>query len=569
MKRWQMLLMLPLLTVLVLLTLKGLFRPPEPFPHVWFRIPVSLPNVRVLDLDGDGSDEVVCYDQKGERGWLLQRKQGRFKLQPMQPFPLTEVPSEGIVSETVWEKRYAIGKTKQGDIAVAELQPSGQWRVTRFGKSVKSVISYGIGDLDGDEQPNDVVLLTGQTGQKGKLEWIQRRKDGQWQKIDEVPLSIPPGLSGKHLIFVRRSHVLIYHHQSLPIASTARQVIIRHCIVIQRRWRLSDKGSILLGDWDGDGTQDALWLQWQLQQLNLELRSSKWQRTFKWIKQFPHWQLVGQASTNELGDGVQHLLLAFHDGQRVHLVDGVFTPSGWRWNKLATFDVPTLGQNDRFMFHVGDADGDGDNDLAAQLVLMRRGTFLPSLPRPMHRFWLLRHERQVWLVQPIQVQPNEAVQCKRLGKRLWFVKEVITQRLSRPKWHYIRPHMVTKVTVQLFSFRPDGKLQTIAQALGELKAMDDLNEDGFPELITRQPFEVEPFEPARFWFRSSSRKWQGFEVPVPIKFRRLVEGIRAEVTKSMQLEGYFKHATTVQWDGKKWFLLVWNDGLLQAVTIPR
>lgn len=333
---------------------------------------------------------------------------------------------------------------------------------------------------------------------------------------------------------------------------------------------MRDKGSIMLGDWDGDGKEDALWLQWQPQQhrLNLELSSTKWRRTFKQVKQFPYQRLVGQGSTEKLGDGAEYLLLAFHDGQQVRLISGVFTVSGWQWNELATFSVPTLGQDDRFAFHVGDADGDGDNDLVAQLMLARRGTFLPSLPRPMSRFWLLSQDQRVWSVQPIQTNQNEVVQCKRINNRLWFVKEVITQRLVGPKWHYMSSHAVIEVTTQLFTFRPDGKVKIITQAMGELVAIGDLNEDGFPELITRRPFGTDPFEPAHLWFRLSEGKWQGFVVPIPIKFRRLAGGIWSEITNGLKLTTYFNHATTVRWDGRKWFLLVWNDGLLQAVTVP-
>lgn len=569
MKQWHLLIIMPLLVVSILLALKWLIRPAEPFYHIWLRLPVKIVNARVLDLDSDGSDEVVCYDWQGRKGWLLKWEQEHFRLTPLQPFPLIGgVPLAGTMSEAIWKGRYAIGKTSLKDIAVAEHQPNGQWRVTTL---AKDAISYGIGDFDGDGQPNDAFLLVGQTAQRGKLVWFQQRKDRCWHKVAELTLSIPPRLSVKPFLLIEHSRVLIPCYQP-ALLPKARQVIIMHQVVfLQKQWRLSDKGSVFLGDWDGDGEQDALRFLWQPQQhrLSLELRSSKWQRTFKQMKQFRHWRLVGQASTNELGDGIQHLLLAFHDGQRTHLVDGVFAPSGWRWDKLATFDVPTLGQDDHFMFHIGDADGDDDNDLVAQLMLVKRGTLLPSLPHPVHHLWLLRRDRKVWSVQPIQVQPNEAVQCKRFGKRFWFVKEVITQRTSGPKWHYIFPHMVTEVTTQLFTFRPDGKSQIIAQAPGELKAIDDLNKDGFPEFITRQPFGVEPFEPAWFWFRSSGQKWQGFEVPVRIKFRRLMEGIWAEMTNSMQIGRYFNYATTVQWGGKKWFLLVWNDGLLQAVTAPR
>ena len=556
-----LLLSLFLLVILILLAFKWSFRPTEPFPNIWLRLPIKIGNVWVLDIEGDGSDEVVCYDWKGEKGWLLKWQQGHLKPQPLQPFPL----AEGVLGAR-WGGQYAVGKTNQKDIAVAELQPDGQWLVTNL---AKDAISYGIGDLDGDGQTNDVVLLLGQIAQKGKLVWFQRQKDGHWQKVRELDLSIPTGLP-EPFLFVHRSGVLIPCGQP-ALAPTAKRVIVTYQVVfLQGEWRLRNKGSMMLGDWDKDGKEDVLWLQWQPQQnrLNLELRSTKWRRTFKQIKQFPYQQLVGQGNTNKLGDGVEHLLLAFYDGKRAHLIDGVFTLSGWQWNKLVTFSVPTLTQDDRFAFHVGDADGDGDNDLVAQLISAKGGTFLPSLPRPMHRFWLLRQDRQVWSVQTIQIQQNEAVQCKLINNRLWFVKEVITSRLVGPKWHYLRPHTVFEVVTQIFTFRPDGNLQIIAQAMGEFQSIDDLNEDGLPEFITHQPFGMDAFEPAQFWFRLSEGEWKGFKVPIPIKFQRLMEGIWSDIINSLKITSYFNHATTVRWEDKKWFLLVWNDGLLQAVTVP-
>ncbi len=140
-----------------------------------------------------------------------------------------------------------------------------------------------------------------------------------------------------------------------------------------------------------------------------------------------------------------------------------------------------------------------------------------------------------------------------VGNRLWFVKEVTTQKLVLPKWHYIPPYRAIKVTERLFTFRPSGKSQIIAQGKVKLEAIDDLNGDGFPELITRQPFGIETFEPERFSFRLSEGEWQSFEVPIPIKIRKLTEGIWAEITNGMQLGRYFSRATTVRWDDKKWF----------------
>ncbi|MCS7263804.1 MAG: hypothetical protein NZ805_03105 [Armatimonadetes bacterium] len=556
MKRRLLILVLLLLAVLFPLALQRLFRLTEPFPHLWLRITTKVPEVQVVDLEGDGSDEAVFYDQQGKKGWLLKWHQGRLRLQPLQPLPLVgSVPLAGTVSEIVWEGKYAIGKTKQKEIAIAELQSDGQWRTTIL---AKDAISYSIGDLDSDGQNDDAVLLISQTEQKGKLIWFQRQKNGQWQKFKEMALPTPQGLSAKPFLFVDRSKVSIHY-----------RVITQQIVFQQGNWWLSDKGTILFGDWDGDRKQDVLRFQWQPNQnrLNLELRSTRWRQTFRQTKQFPLRQLVGHASTDELGDSVQHLLLALHGGKGVSLIDGVFAPSGWRWKELATFSVPKLLQDDRFFFHVGDADGDGDKDLVAELALARRGTFLPSLPRPKSQFWLLRREQKTWSVQPIQLQQNESLYCNRIGDRLWLVKETIKQRLVGPKWHFIYSHMVIEVINQIFTFRSDGKLQIIAQVPGELKAIDDLNGDGFPELITRQPFNVEPFEPAWFWSRSPNGRWQGFEVSIPIKFRRLAEGIWAEVTNGMQLGRYFNRTITLRWGSKKWFLLVWNDGLLQAVTV--
>lgn len=209
-----LLLLLPLLTVLILLALKGLFRPTEPFPHIWLHLPLKIGSVWVLDIEGDGSDEVVCYGWKGEKGWLLKWQQGRFRLQPLQPFPLTE----GALGAR-WGGRYAVGKTNQKDIAVAELQPDGQWRVVNL---TRDATSYGIGDLDGDGQTNDVVLLVGQITQKGKLVWFQRQKGGHWQKVRELNLSIPTGLP-KPFLFVDRSRVLIPCDQH-TFAPTARRI---------------------------------------------------------------------------------------------------------------------------------------------------------------------------------------------------------------------------------------------------------------------------------------------------------------------------------------------------------
>lgn len=217
---------------------------------------------------------------------------------------------------------------------------------------------------------------------------------------------------------------------------------------------MDEESSPLLGDWDGDGNQDVLWFHWQHQKhrLSLELHSTKWQRTFRHEKQFPRWQLVGQEGTNELGDDIQHLLLVFYDGQKAHLLDGVFSKSQWKWSKLATFSVSKLSPNDRFMLHLGDADGDGDKDLLAQLSLPMRGTFLPSLPHPMSRFWFLRRNRQVWSVQAIVTKQNETIQPKHVGNRLWVIKEEITLRFVSPQWHYIYPHSVNEVITHLCTF---------------------------------------------------------------------------------------------------------------------
>lgn len=159
MMRWRLIFIAFLLIVSSLLFLRWIFCPTEPFPHIWLRIPIKILEVRVMDLEGDGSDEVTCYDWQGKKGWLLKWQHGRIRLQPLQPFPftVTRVPLAGTISEAMWEERYVVGRTKQKDIAVAELQLNGQWRVISL---AQDAISYSIGDLDGDGHKDDIVFLT-------------------------------------------------------------------------------------------------------------------------------------------------------------------------------------------------------------------------------------------------------------------------------------------------------------------------------------------------------------------------------------------------------------------------
>ncbi|MCX7969898.1 MAG: hypothetical protein N3B10_15600 [Armatimonadetes bacterium] len=117
------------------------------------------------------------------------------------------------------------------------------------------------------------------------------------------------------------------------------------------------------------------------------------------------------------------------------------------------------------------------------------------------------------------------------------------------------------ITFELGAFKVNGQWESKWQFRSSTWSMiNDLNGDEIPEVLT---FQGQVFPYPIFWWRTGG-VWRKQNL-VGSSLLRTING---------WLHGpenfVFPECRTVaRWEGKKWFVVIWKDGVVQAVTLKR
>ncbi len=505
---------------------------------------VPLPYVR--DLDGDGNDELLVqvltkpWSGRGsERVFVVTMRNRRLIAHPT-PFAFAEVSRTG--------GRRVIGiieSGKQREVAVGEWLPDGRWKVKRLGTEANDFfLTVTIGDWDGDNEDNTVLVLS---ETKAKVLVFQKRPKGQWGRVKEIKMSrVARWVVGKEW----GAEVFASGGIDFPL------------FFWRGQWQLGQPNegvAFFKADWDGDGQLDRLLVRVSPDSKNLTThltletnnpKNPKEYLSHQW--HFTDWEVChyfvtpSVAATDQLGDGRWHLLVLLVKSKplTLRLMDFRFSPNrNWQVAELARWQVK--GINPPVDILVGDSNGDG----RAEIFVVETGIRIKGGRPPKQRcFWRLLKMASGWHPQPLRF-PSQVCGFWRTkaGKRIWF-------------WQWRnKPGFLRDATVwELGTFQSDGQWKTEWQEQSSYWFADDLNHDEFPEVLV---FQGEIFPRPIIWWRTKGA-WRKQEL-VGSSLLRLINGWLHSPEGFVEPE----EIIVVRWEGKKWFVVLWSDGVVQAVTL--
>ncbi len=514
------------------------FLKPSDIVEVQARVlPMGWKRCMLCDLDGDGNDEVVAettsispFTGKSRRDvTAVTMRQGRFVTFPV---PLADVQTSRP------KGRRLIGKTKEtkaGDFAVAELQSNGEWRVQVLSPNTSI---YAIGDVDGSGQDDDAFVFRGSNGER--MLWFQRQPNGQWRKAGELTLPIGKGQVLSHNVAVKEWGVQVAlmkaHFPQLPL------------LFWDGKWHIGktdERVKDLNADWDGDGRNDRLIVRYFSETVTFLFRCSSDLRSQKQTLRFGGWKVMDATATNELGDRRWHLLLLMMKSNppTMRVLDCHFEPSkGCQPHELGRWKMP------RTFDHIQFLAGNG------QIVVIPEPNYIRRREREETGVWRLLKTGSGWTPQflpfPYRQDATFMASAQRFGNRFWFYRTLY--RVSARGVH-------GPASAEVGFFRDDGQWQPKIQSPNWLGEWVDLDEDDCPDFLTFQGLlQTRPI----LWHRLPDGQWRERKLSSPSLYRILGSGLRQAdlvVTPDATL--------LVQWDNKKWFVIVWDDGFMQAVTV--
>ncbi|MCX7969802.1 MAG: hypothetical protein N3B10_15115, partial [Armatimonadetes bacterium] len=532
------------------------FSAPPDISEVRARIlPIGWQGCFVTDLDGDGNDEIVVETQVMGWGNLYGRQASSVTAVTMRKgkFVTFPIPLSERLKTSTPKGRRLIGKTEKGDIAVAELLPNGKWRVQiLLPRTMQGggFVDYEIGDLDGIGQDDDVVVSMGTGGER--IIWFRKLPDGRWMKVKEILLP-----TGKRQQYGLRGFTS-YGVQAL--VWTGFRSFHLPLLFLDGKWEIGqfdEQVHLFEGDLDSDGQNEKALVRFlpMSDKVRWKVWSKKVGHYFEGTWEFKGWNVLSSAATNKFGDGQWHLLLAMAKDKplTMRVLDCRFEPSKkWkvtelsRWKIVKVMPWHRLQIPDRVdLMEISDTDGDGQ----AEIVIAT----------PWQGNWLLRRARERWVSQSLQFSKGQILLEHRphnqIGDRLWF---------SRIFFERVSGKCLAFAELGTFDaqgqWKPIGKYQQSSFFIfREGRAwLEDLNSDCYPEILN---LEGMIWAHPALYYRSPKGEWQKARLVGGSLFRELEVLLRGAGVGAHPSAKFF-----VQWERKNWFVVVWRDGFVQAIT---
>ncbi len=545
-----------LAAVLILLTASYLWKLLNPSDVVEIRariLPLGWKRCVLADLDGDGNDEVVV--ETNVEGWMnllkarprvstaVTMRNGKFLTFPT---PLSELRTARP------RGRRLVGRTEKGDLAVAELMPNGKWSVQVLLPKMPRSFKLGIGDLDGSGQDDDVIVLSGTNNER--VLWFKRQDDGRWVKGGEIVL--PTNKQQEYSCEIKPYGALVWVY--MPPGAGAYSISSQPLFFLDGRWEIGKLGegadSFEL-DLDGDGRKERMLVRFLNEKVRWQIWLARSNRKLDGEWNFKGWSVKDVIATEKFGDGKPHLLIAMLNEKTLtaRIIDCTFLPpKGWKLAELSQWKIKKVPTQQQVGMHLllGDVNGDGRDEIVAEDFLLLR-------------------TKHGWTVKPLEIVEGQTSGTivshypKVLEDgRLWFVREFYSWSKT-PQGYRQR----IKPFAELGTFDSQGNWQPLGQLRNDFgygqpyPCIGDLNDDQRPELLS---FEGLLWAKPVLYHLSSKGQWRKVDL-VGNSLGRQLEAFLRGADPGIN----FIPLPLVRWEGKLWFVIVWSDGFVQAVTLRR